>query len=1635
MYIQEAVMHFTILPEKKNNSTSSKESKQYLTIDFSNENKASLFCQKHLVSLLSFFIPFSILMLFMALLGFAPFGDKSMFVWDGWSKNLTLLANIQQYIKDGSFSFLTLASTISEEYFYLFFYYYTSPFHFIALFLPTASSIIYLQLLCILEISLSGFFFSYYLTHRIHGRRFETNDFSVLLFSCAYALSSYMLVQYNDFMFLEIAMLFPMLAYFFEVMLYSGKSKGFRILLAISFCLQFHLTSVILVFFLVYVLIFKGSNDTNRFSQFARYFYNCLIGALYSAPVTLPGIYLYLHIKAFTDVSPNFSLNIGLLSFFSKFMPLNFPSYYNTSVLHELNLYCGLFVLFLLPIFFMNKKNSGKNKLRTFLFLLFLFCVVNLAQVQHIMLLCSNDTSAFNCYAFVFLFYILSICADSLYAYKETPWFFSVMGLALPFAVYFIACRFAKEYSRSSSMSTTLIFFVLYGIYLILYLRRSIQPASFYALLLLTTLLELSLNAYTQLNDALYIATPVQTAFTSGQDTFLSRTQNPFTEEINDFSLPYFYQTANSDFDHISEAGNTFDMQNNIASVLGSNSPLFDQADMEISCKNLPDDLTCRIYENNIISLHTIREENEENSDQSLPPKKITLTITPKQSGDLYLYTTKLVHIGAVEEGVPFDYIFTFTPSVNVYSNYWIQGAYINTAVLDQITNSSQTDNSLSADTGLFSLTVNNSFQNDCTFVSGIPYSKYVKVTVDGTPARTISSLNDTVAIPVTAGQHMIRYSIRFMPFFYAAFIWIITILIHILCKKESIKKWITTGKAFVLMLCNKLSVLCRRHATALLSFGIPFCILLIGYILASCVPFGQNTWLDRDGSILTLAMLRQRKYELANGNLFYSWTSGSGSNIYNSMPNTFLSFWLALIPNVYMNIILSFIELIRIALCGTGMYFYLTRKSNGKHIRKTDYRVLIFSTAYSLCAYILNMHSYFHWTNVLILFPLIILSMDYLMMQKKILPYIFLLALGIISDYNISLFICIFLVMWFFTYRYASFKDFIGKGVRFTLCSILSAGMGFWVLYALQSNLSISPYVENDAVAPAFAFYQSYWDSFKQLFLLSDPIIVTTKNGAINLYCGTFLIVLLLITICSLKKEKKTLIKLGMLIFIFFSSNNDMLSYLWNGMHYQVKVPNRYSFLLAFLIIDLSYESLFMLKKIKPLTLVVSTAFLCSFTTATWLLCSETPTKVMLVANILFLSIYVLLLWSIRLVKKRRRLLTQLFIVTALAELMFSTCYNFKIIYSNMDLTNYLLPASNAVKKDYLADANTDRVNYLASTTTNAGMANNTANMQQFNSYLTKWQCNVAGFNGNSHSSNTIENINNLTPFSLALSNVSYIILDQYTINDYMDLSGYEPVGTYDHSIILKNTKVFSPAFYLPADMENAIQTATSHDALANVLCEQFGIREKVFTDHALLVPKKITSEGAIGYIDLEYDSEDESEADDYTQDIHFTAPVSGYYYYRVEEYYSLGYLNEGDTYDFTLDTHGTNGYLCVYHDDVMQKLTDAIQPYTFHTTASSHTSLSGTITLPEDGFVTFSIPYEPGWHAYVDGKEVKTEALGDAYLSFKTTKGEHAVTIKFFPTSLKLGVTITLLSWIIFLLCIGAGAQKRKLKQCQIQ
>ena len=93
------------------------------------------------------------------------------------------------------------------------------------------------------------------------------------------------------------------------------------------------------------------------------------------------------------------------------------------------------------------------------------------------------------------------------------------------------------------------------------------------------------------------------------------------------------------------------------------------------------------------------------------------------------------------------------------------------------------------------------------------------------------------------------------------------------------------------------------------------------------------------------------------------------------------------------------------------------------------------------------------------------------------------------------------------------------------------------------------------------------------------------------------------------------------------------------------------------------------------------------------------------------------------------------------------------------------------------------------------------------------------------------------------------------------------------------------------------------------------------------------------------------------------------------------------------------------------------------------SGTRLSGTINAVEDGLFYTSIPYVTGWRAYVDGEEVEITPVGDAMLAFKLSAGEHTIDLRYSPEGFKLGIIVSVLGLVIFILMILAVWQKKRL------
>lgn len=86
------------------------------------------------------------------------------------------------------------------------------------------------------------------------------------------------------------------------------------------------------------------------------------------------------------------------------------------------------------------------------------------------------------------------------------------------------------------------------------------------------------------------------------------------------------------------------------------------------------------------------------------------------------------------------------------------------------------------------------------------------------------------------------------------------------------------------------------------------------------------------------------------------------------------------------------------------------------------------------------------------------------------------------------------------------------------------------------------------------------------------------------------------------------------------------------------------------------------------------------------------------------------------------------------------------------------------------------------------------------------------------------------------------------------------------------------------------------------------------------------------------------------------------------------------------------------------------------------------GTLDLDAPKILCFSIPYSDGWKAYVDGEETKIYHANTAYMAVEIGKGEHTYELIYDTPLLKVGIGISLVSFVILCsLCIVRRHRRR--------
>lgn len=862
------------------------------------------------------------------------------------------------------------------------------------------------------------------------------------------------------------------------------------------------------------------------------------------------------------------------------------------------------------------------------------------------------------------------------------------------------------------------------------------------------------------------------------------------------------------------------------------------------------------------------------------------------------------------------------------------------------------------------------------------------------------------------------------------------------------------------------------RHRLALLAFLIPVTVMLVIFAYRGIYPFGNRSFLHMDMYHQYMPFFAEFQNKLQNGeSLFYSWNVGLGSNFlalfsyYLASPSNWL---VALFPKAYLMEFMSYLTIIKMGLCGTACCYYLRR-----HFKTESGLTVLVSCFYALSGFMAAYNWDIMWLDNVILAPLIILGLERLVNEKKYALYCITLSLSILSDYYISIMICIFLVLYYLVLitneprRWKSVVPFAGY-------SLLAGGLAAVLLIPVFFAMHFTEFSQ-------FQFPSEVSTYFPTLDMLARHFTFVMPEEKLdhwpNIWCGAAVLMTVPLYIKNKAigaREKITKLVLAGFILVSFSTN--LLNFIWHGMNYPDSLPARQSFLYIFLVLTISYEVLHHWKEYTKRDIVQCFVGALAFV----VLCEKlvgTEDDLSLLSyfgTAGFLAAYAGIgYWYKTGEEKSSTGSTRLLLGSILAAVMILEC-GWNMEYTSVSTTSrdkYLdkLEAyETLVERTGKRDEGFYRFEKLERKTKNDGTLAGYPTASVFSSTVNSYVGDFYEKMGMGHSK-VFYSFDGATPFTTALLNVKYLFSQE---------KGEEVNGPYklvdeEDGIYLYETRYSLPLGYMVSEEYTDVDEEKSNEAspeeeATNEEAEEEGFLTEVLRGEDL--NEDITNELEEGLEDSAYTPFERQNrmAAPLTKDKPVFESVSvssvdgeadavaekdGYYYAYLrnrkvknavvmiegesQEYEKmgngyilpLGWQQSGTRMKVTSEDAGELR-LSVYYmnEEVLSEAIGKLSEQTMIVDSRNPVSIKGHIDVKQAGQLILSVPYEPGWTLRIDGEKAEMGWFADAFISAELTEGAHTIELSYYPAGLNIGFAISILCLIIFVICICIRKRGKK-------
>lgn len=372
------------------------------------------------------------------------------------------------------------------------------------------------------------------------------------------------------------------------------------------------------------------------------------------------------------------------------------------------------------------------------------------------------------------------------------------------------------------------------------------------------------------------------------------------------------------------------------------------------------------------------------------------------------------------------------------------------------------------------------------------------------------------------------------------------------------LKKWISQNRYYII------------------AFFIPVILMYIAYAVFGLYPFGEK-------SVLALDLNAQYVYYFealrdafwGDGSIFYSWgrnLSGGYMGIigyYLASPFTLI---VMLLPRDSILTSLLLMILCKIGSTGVTMSMYLQKSKHLEPLHAT-----IFSTLFSLSAYMVIQTIDPMWLDGLVFLPLIALGVEYLVDDGRKLNYIIPIAMMFVANFYIGYMIGIFTAFYFIYYlvfgrenNSAKVKDYVYSCLNFGVSTLVALMLSAFMILPVYNALSLGKF--DFSGVPDYSFKVQF-DSVDVLAqLLTCQYDSVNVQGSPEIYCGILTVVLLPVFFLNSKISARKKLGYGFLLTVmFFSMYIKPVDMWWHGGQVPNWLPYRYSFIISFLLLSMA--------------------------------------------------------------------------------------------------------------------------------------------------------------------------------------------------------------------------------------------------------------------------------------------------------------------------------------------------------------------------------------------------------------------------------------------------------------------------------